>query len=430
MKYSWSGENHENYPLYGIVFLWVPFVQKACSEYLAFSISVLAVKDYFNVDYQVLALVTIPMQVYISEIASAKLRGLFGNCNQLFITIGVFIADLFGVSFNGYIVPYWMVALGVAFLIFVFEVLMLFTYETPRWLFSKGDEFQGIHVLKILRGPNANITKEIDRTRHALRKTYSLKEQFIEFKNRSVYFPFIIALFLMFFQQFSGINAAVFYAAPILKNMKFDPKTANLIALGAVGATQIIATFIAVILVDFLGRRVLLLTSGLGMAVGSLMFCGFFIALNRYHHTIGPLGIVGMVLFIASFSLAWGPIPWSMMSELLPNRVRSLAGSIATLVNWTFASIVTVAFQDYKTAITPEFAWLSFAVVMVGSIVFVLLFVPETKGRSLEEIQEHFERGEIFALSCLQRRSKKSHVQSDHNSRLSITSVGGYGTAN
>ncbi len=370
------------------------------------------------------------MQVYISEIASAKLRGLFGNCNQLFITIGVFIADLFGVSFNGYIVPYWMVALGVALLIFVFEVLMLFTYETPRWLFSKGDEFQGIHVLKILRGPNANITKEIDRTRHALRKTYSLREQFIEFKNRSVYFPFIIALFLMFFQQFSGINAAVFFAAPILESMGFKSETANLIALGAVGATQIIATLIAVILVDFLGRRVLLLASGLGMAVSSLMFSGFFFALNREHDPIGALGIVGMVIFIASFSLAWGPLPWSMMSELLPNRVRSLAGSIATLVNWTFASIVTVAFQDYKTAITPEFAWLSFAVVMFGSIIFVLLFVPETKGRSLEEIQEHFEKGEIFALSCLQRRSNAVHVQSDHNSRLSVTSVSGYGTAN
>ncbi len=373
------------------------------------------------------------MQVYISEIASAKLRGLFGNCNQLFITIGVFIADLFGISFSDYPVPYWMVALGVALLIFVFEVLMLFTYETPRWLFSKGDEFQGIHVLKILRGPNANITKEIDRTRHALRKTYSLREQFIEFKNRSVYFPFIIALFLMFFQQFSGINAAVFFAAPILEKMDFEPKTANLIALGAVGVTQIIATLVAVILVDFLGRRVLLLASGFGMAVSSLMFSAFFIALNIYDvngKTIGPLGIVGMVFFIASFSLAWGPLPWSMMSELLPNRVRSLAGSIATLVNWTFASIVTVAFQDYQKAIHPQYAWLSFAVVMFGSIIFVLLFVPETKGRSLEEIQEHFEKGEIFALSCLRRRSNAVHVQSDHNSRLSVTPVSGYGTAN
>ena len=367
------------------------------------------------------------MQVYISEIASAKLRGLFGNCNQLFVTIGIFIAELFGVSFSGYPVPYWVVALSVALLIFVFEVLMLFTYETPRWLFSKGDEFQGIHVLKILRGPNANITEEIDRTRHAVRKTYSVKEQFNEFKNRSVYFPFIIVLFLMFFQQFSGINAAIFFAAPILKSMKFDTETANIIALGAVGATQIIATLVAVILVDFLGRRVLLLASGLGMAVSSLMFSGFFFALNRNDDPIGPLGIVGMVFFIASFSLAWGPIPWSMMSELLPNRVLTLAGSIATLVNWTFASIVALAFQDIQKAITTECAWLFFAVVMFGSIIFVLLFVPETKGRSLEEIQEHFEKGEIFALSCLRRKSKKSHSQGNRSMLLSITSVSGYG---
>lgn len=367
--------------------------------------------------------------MYISEIASAKLRGLFGNCNQLFITIGVFIADLFGVSFNGYIVPYWVVALCMAFLVFVFEVLMLFTYETPRWLFSKGKEFEGIHVLKVLRGPNANISKEIDRIRHSVRKTYSFREQLIEFKNRSVYLPFIIVLFLMFFQQFSGINAAVFFASTIFTEMKFTPEVANLIALGAVGATQIIATFIAVILVDFLGRRILLLASGFGMAVSSLMFFVFFIFDDKYNRTIGPLGIVGMVVFIASFSLAWGPIPWSMMSELLPNRVRSLAGSIATFTNWTFAAIVTVAFNDYQKKITPEFAWLSFAIIMVGSIVFVFLFVPETKGRTLEEIQEHFEEGQIFALSCLQRKkSNQVRVDVNEHSRLSVTSVSGYGT--
>ncbi len=316
-----------------------------------------------------------------------------------------------------------------AFLVVVFELLMLLTYETPRWLFSKGKEFEGIHVLKVLRGPNANISKEIERIRHAVRKKYSLREQLVEFKNRSVYVPFIIVLFLMFFQQFSGINAAVFFAATIFEKMNFSSNNANLIALGAVGATQIVATFIAVILVDFLGRRVLLLISGSGMAISSLMFCAFFIALDKpYCKPIPALGVIGMVVFIMSFSLAWGPIPWSMMSELLPNRVRSLAGSIATFVNWTFAAIVTVAFNDFQKAIHPQFAWLTFAVIMVGSIVFVFLFVPETKGRTLEEIQEHFETGRIFAFSCF--RKTQTRVNIGENSRLSVTSVSGYGTTN
>ena len=357
---------------------------------------------------------------------------------------------MFGIKFGNpqVQVPYWAVALGGAFLVLVFEVLMLFTYETPRWLFSKGKEHQGIHILKILRGPNANISKEINRTRQALHKTYSLAEQLIEFKNRAVYLPFIIVLALMFFQQFSGVNAAVFYAVPILQTMQFDDQTANLIAMGAVGVNQVIATFITVILVDFLGRRVLLLVSGAGMALSSFMFCAFFIVLDRKCGTclgenstkcaqyaevypcntpaFGALGIVGMVIFISSFSLAWGPLPWSMMSELLPNRVRSLAGSIATFVNWTFASIITLAFAHYKKAVTAEFAWLSFAVVMVGSLVFVFLFVPETKGHSLEEIQDHFEKGEIFAFSCFKISRSPPAVESDHPSRLSVTSVSGY----
>lgn len=391
------------------------------------------------------------ISVYISEIASAKLKGLFGNCNQLFITIGVLIASVFGIRFNGSPVPYWAVALGAAGLVVVFEVLMLFTYETPRWLFSKGREHEGIHVLKILRGPNAKIAKEIDRTRHALRRTYSVAEQFQEFKKRSVYLPFVIVLFLMFFQQFSGINAAVFYAVPILSKMRFDDQQANIIATAAVGITQVVATFIAVILVDFLGRRILLLVSGAGMAISSFMFFAFFVVLDRtcagcfdvsntttnsnhncsgYNHypcntsSLGYLGIVAMVVFIASFSLAWGPIPWSMMSELLPNRVRTLAASIATFVNWTFASIITVAFQYYAKAITSEFAFLTFAVMMVGSIVFVFLFVPETKGHSLEEIQDHFEKGEIFAFSCFRR--SPNNIEKDHPSRVTVTSVSGY----
>lgn len=325
----------------------------------------------------------------------------------------------------------------------LFEFLMLFTYETPRWLFSKDNEFQGIHVLKILRGPNAHIGKEIDRIRHSLRRTYTFKEQLLEFKNRSVYMPFIIVLCLMFFQQFSGINAAVFYAVPILRQAQFDPIQANLIAALAVGLSQVIATFIAVILVDLLGRRILLTVSSIGMALSCFLFfvyfflydrtCGKDVGPNSRHDFppcnydgvgIGALAIVSMVIFIASFSLGWGPIPWSVMSELLPNRVRTLAGSIATFVNWTFASIVTLAFHYYSDAVHPEFAWLSFGIVMVASVIFVILFMPETKGHSLEEIQDHFEKGEIFALPCLHRNHRAQHaISREHPSRLSVTSV-------
>lgn len=380
--------------------------------------------------------------MYIAELASPKLRGLFGNCNQLFITLGVLITSVFGIPFNGYQVPYWYVALLAGGLVVVFEFLMLFTYETPRWFFSKNNEFQGIHVLKILRGPKAHITKEIDRIRHALRRTYTFREQLYEFKQRSVYMPFMIVLFLMFFQQFSGINAAVFYAIPILNTLP-NP---NLIAALAVGLTQVIATFVAVILVDLLGRRILLLISSIGMALSSFMFCVYLIYYDRVcgksiekptSHDfppcnyegigIGVIAIVSMIVFIASFSLGWGPIPWSIMSELLPNRVRTLAASIATFTNWTFAAIITFGFHFYAQAVTPEFAWLTFGIIMVFSIIFVILFVPETKGHSLEEIQDHFEKGEIFALSCLHRKSKSGKsghgISREHPSRMSVTSV-------
>lgn len=359
--------------------------------------------------------------------ASAKRKGLFGNCNQLFITFGVFVSYVLGIQFKHDVqVSFYEVALVGAGLLALFEALMLLTYETPRWLFGKNKDYLGIKVLKLLRGPDAQIMREIDRIKAALRRSYTVVEQFKEFRLPSVYRPFILTLMLMFFQQFSGINAAVFYTSTILTDAGYGGNKGNIISALAVGITQIIATSISVVLVDLLGRRVLLIASSIGMCLSSLILAIFFY-LKKHHDcdadtnpssfcsNIGYMAIAGVVIFIASFSIGWGPIPWSSMSELMPNRVRGLAASIATAVNWTFATIITLCFTYYANAVTLKFAWGSFSAVMFLSIVFVALFLPETKGRSLEEIQEDFEQGQIFAISCWGRLKKKFPNTSDNS---------------
>lgn len=361
------------------------------------------------------------IQVYIAEIAPARLKGLLGNCNQLFNTFGQLFAYLYGIK--QFHIQYWHFSLAAAGVVTVFEILMLFTYETPRWLFSKQKDFDAIRVLKIMRGPNAKISKEINQIKAGIREKYTIIEQLKAFRHRAVFIPFIFVLMLMFFQQFSGINAVIFYASDVFKQAGFTDKV-NLVSAISIGVVQVIATLVSVVLVDKLGRKVLLTISSVGIGLSSFVLAIYYYVLvhqcerclgpqsmcNRSHDVslnspcntsnFGFLAIVCVVFFIISFSLAWGPIPWTMMSELMPNHVRTLAGSIATFVNWTFAAIITYSFHSIADKITGAGAFGIFAAIMVFAVVFVIVFLPETKGHTLEEIQENFEKGHVIAISC------------------------------
>ena len=369
------------------------------------------------------------------------MKGLFGNCNQLFITIGGFFGYLYGVQkFN---IDYWKFCLAAAGVVALFEILMLFTYETPRWLFSKHKDFQAIRVLKVLRGPNTHVTKEINQIKAALQHKYTIVQQLRAFRKRAVFIPFILVLMLMFFQQFSGVNAVIFYASDIFKTAKISMDV-NLVSAIAIGLVQVLATLLSVMLVDKLGRKSLLTVSSIGMGLSSFVLGIYYYVLDSHcqnclgqchsndslHNNFpcndpkfGYLAIVCVVFFIISFSLAWGPIPWTLMSELMPNHVRTLAGSIATFVNWTFAAIITSFFHSYALFVTEAGAFWSFAVIMVFAIVLVIVFLPETKGHTLEEIQEHFEQGHIFAISCSGSRPTRPRSSVSHYSTNRSVSV-------
>ena len=370
------------------------------------------------------------------EIASAERKGRFGNCNQLFITIGILLSYLFGIEYKRgdkyvSVLQYWEIAFIAAGFVAIFEVLMLFTSETPRWLLSKHRDESAIHVLKIMRGPN--FSNELKKIKKSVQQTNLVKEQLMEFRHRSVITPFLLVIMLMFFQQFSGINVAIFYASHVFLEAGLTQRQVNLIVAVAIGVVQVIATLVSVALVDCFGRKVLLTVSSIGMFLCSLVLGIYFYIYNSMcasclvgdsacnltivHDTVhqhfpcnttkfGYLAIVCIIIFIISFSLGWGPIPWTSMSELMPNRVRTLAGSIATFTNWSFATIITLCFKYYsRPPINNDGAWWTFSFIMFVAIFMVILFLPETKDPSLEEIQKYFEQGHIFAVSCLRQRS-------------------------
>ena len=200
--------------------------------------------------------------------------------------------------------------------------------------------------------------------------------------------PVLVMLSVMFLQQMSGLQEAGVS----------DPSQ---MASYVVGGTNIVFTLLSVFTVDYFGRKLLLLFSGIGMLFGTVILGTHFYATrpslcinNTILETTGstcnshiaPLAITGLVIFYATFSVGWGPVPWILLGELLPLNIRSLGGSIAIFVNWGTAAIVTGFYFNYSELAYSWFAWWTFSIFNCIGVIFVVLFVQETKGKSLEDL--------------------------------------------
>ncbi|KAF4730243.1 hypothetical protein FOZ63_000037 [Perkinsus olseni] len=195
---------------------------------------------------------------------------------------------------------------------------------------------------------------------------------------------------LQVLQQFSGINAIIFYQTSIFQAAGIDNR--NEVAL-SVMAVQVGVTIIAVAIVDKLGRRVLLISAASGMCISAVCEGLFFYLSNvSGNQNVGWLAITAAYCYIASFSFGVGAIPWLIMAELFPDEVRALAASIATMVNWLCSFIVTHFLNQVTEAITFYGVFWLFAGICLIMVLFVLFLVPETKGKTFEEIQAYFER--------------------------------------
>lgn len=293
----------------------------------------------------------------------------------------------------------------------VFEVGCFFVCDTPRWLLARGHRDQAISALKCLRGKDYDIGNELSVMEQELIKNPHLKMSKIltHFKKRDVFIPLLIMLFIMFFQQIGGLNASSAYSALIFKEA--GVKNYRATATYAVGGIGVVFTIISLFIVDRCGRKVLLITSGLGTLIGTVLLgTHFYITrpslcsasnmtmsvllqsdatpLCNTHYA--PLAIASLILFNAAFSIGWGPVPWVLLGELIPLRVRGVGSGIATLVNWATAAIVTGFYLDYAERVRQWFAWWTFSVMNIAGLMFVAVFVFETKGKTLEEIHHRY----------------------------------------
>ncbi|KAF3643306.1 Sugar transporter ERD6-like 4 [Capsicum annuum] len=327
--------------------------------------------------------------VYIAEIAPQNLRGGLGSVNQLSVTIGIMLAYLLGLFVN------WRVlaVLGALPCLALIPGLF-FIPESPRWLAKMGltEDFET--SLQVLRGFEADITNEVNEIKRSVASSTNRRTamRFADLKHRRYWLPLMVGIVLLILQQCGGINGVIFYSGNIFLSAGISSSNA---ATFGVGAIQVVATAVATWLVDKTGRRILLIVSSAGMAVSLLIVAASFY-LKGYvsedsglYGILGIVSVVGVVFMIISFSLGMGPIPWLIMSEILPIKIKGLAGSTATLANWLFSWVITVT-APLLMAWSSGGTFTIYMVMCAFTVAFVAIFVPETKGRTLEEIQSSF----------------------------------------
>lgn len=346
---------------------------------------------------------------YIIEISSAKLRGVFGSFVQIALSTGLLLNYSIGSIPN---FPYYYTSLVAAGIIAFFEVVMVTMYETPRWLVAHGNISKAYQSLRWLRGPYYDIDSEIQENMAANSSATSIWSGVKEFRKRSVLVPLILVLFLVFFQQAGGLNAIDSYAASLFQ--KAGVANPRVTATYTIGSASVAVSLMAVFVIDLIGRKILLIISGSGMAVGTLLLgVQYYItrpSLCSGHNSsnstnlqnfddsetkvcnsqYGALAIVSIMIYIIGFSIAWGPVPWILVSELTPLRVRGVASGVATVINWGTAAVVAGIYPPFSDAVRPWFAWWTFTLLNISAVLFSIFFLKETKGKTLEEIENYY----------------------------------------
>ncbi|XP_031787825.1 facilitated trehalose transporter Tret1-2 homolog isoform X1 [Nasonia vitripennis] len=326
--------------------------------------------------------VTAPM--YTAEIAENSIRGTLGSYFQLMLTVGILVSYVLGPM-----VSMFQLSLISTVIPVIFFCVFFFMPETPIYYLKKGNLDAARASMVRLRGPHYNVEPEIQAQQEILDEAKRNSVSFFEaIQGKAAIKGLIIGFGLMFFQQLSGVNAIIFYASTIFgkADKSIPPTTATII----VGVIQVVAVFLSTLVVDRLGRRILLLVSIVAMFITTLILGVYFylqIVVNADVSNIGWLPLLCICTFIFLFSMGFGPIPWMMMGEIFSSTVKGIAGSSACLFNWLMAFVVTRYYVPLENSAGAYTCFWIFSVVCAVGTLFIFFVVPETKGKTLEEIQ-------------------------------------------
>ncbi len=317
--------------------------------------------------------------MYIAEIAPAKLRGRLVGFFQFNIVAGILLAYL-----SNYLIGRaalgpedWRWMLGISALPALLFLLMLFTIpRSPRWLAQKGRTAEAQSVLETIG--EEDVPGELDHIVRSVHLERAGDETLFQWKYR---LPIFLAVSIGMFNQLSGINAILYYLNDIFAKAGFSKVSSDLQSV-LIGFTNLVATMLAMSVIDKIGRKTLLLIGSVGCAVCLAGVAAVFITSS--HETLLVWLLVG---FIASFAFSQGAVIWVFISEVFPNRVRGKGQSLGSFSHWFMNAIISFSFP-VLAAMSKGAPFVFFAVMMVVQFFVVLFFYPETKGVTLEEMQE------------------------------------------
>jgi sugar porter (SP) family MFS transporter len=320
--------------------------------------------------------------MYIAELVPKRLRGGVVSFNQLFVTLGIVAAYITDWGFASY-TNNWRWMFGIAAVPgAALAVGMFFMPHSPRWLVEKGKEEDAEALLMRIRDSEEDVREELDEIRTVAKEEASVRELF----QKAVRPMIVVGVGLAVFQQIVGINTVIYYTPTILKYAGMQNAGA-LQQTVFVGLTNVFFTVVAILLLDRLGRRFFLLT-GTSILLVALVGLGFFFESKTLQHAAPWMALACLLTYIMGFAVGLGPVFWLMISEIFPLRLRGPAMAVCTLFNWGFNFAITYTFLSLVGGIgKPGTFWL-YAGFAVLALLFFATRVPETKGRTLEEIEQ------------------------------------------
>ena len=347
--------------------------------------------------------------LYIAEISPTSIRGTLVSMFQLMVTLGVLVSYLSDLFFADEAdIACWRPMFYVGVLPALILLVGMFCMpESPRWLISKGRRQEAMRILKKIEGQEMaeeiehSINEEIEKSKNDVSKWSELIKPALRT-------PLFIAVGIMFFQQFVGINTVIYYSPKIFFMAGFSGAVSAIWAAVGVGVVNVVATLVSIYFVDRLGRRKLYFTGLTGIILSLVALSLSFVFVSELGSSGQWLTVILMFLYVAFFAISIGPLGWLIISEVFPQKVRGLGASVGSLSVWVFNSIVSFTFFKIVNALTipgteimiegeqmgnPAGAFGFYGFIALIALIWGYFYVPETKGISLEKIEDYWRMG-------------------------------------
>ncbi len=330
-------------------------------------------------------IISVAGPVYLAEVSPPHYRGAFVACYQLAIALGILVSFLVNYFFASAGDWRWMFAFGMfPALLQIFA--LFFLPETPAWLFKNGLEEHGIKALERLR-KDKHWMHQIEAMKSAA--SHHKKGNWKALFSPSVRYVLIIGFVLSVLQQITGINTVIYYAPKIFETAGISSATGAILATLGIGIINVLVTLLATWILDKAGRRILLIIGIGGMAVSlATLSTGYYLQ----PESLSSIAFFSLIAYVAFFAIGLGPVTWVVLSEIYPLKVRGKAMTLAAFGNWLFNYLVSLTFLDLIGKFGPQGTFLMYALISAAAVWFVYRFIPETKGKSLEQIEKQLIR--------------------------------------